>query len=453
MAEVILNRKHSDMDVLSCEITIGDANSQDFIKMDNPMTIKEVYNIEINQSYKKITSTAKVSFPKGTLIRDTVLEGVTTEGKDASRISVEVLESGLVAIKKTHFTLAQDAKIKVGQRIIIKIGYNDNLKTMFNGYVKQYSMDSMVNLECEDLTYRLKMKQAPKISTPDGAKLVKICQPKSEGGYGLLDGTGFKLHPDTIKSNISLNKIQIVDNFTVADVLASWSSNQVYVFIKDDATATDSSPRIAVGRSYLSSELKDGELANEKGVYEIDFDYHVSNNNLTNTKVDPLFLCIESKGYDQKDKLLQLRIRKNPEWDGKTASSEFLITNATPISKAMLRAGKYTNESLESTARNKEWDSYTIAPYFSVEKPYVTRESLEKEGIAYFRNFNLNGVDGDITIFGDYGLKTAVRVHLNDKINSDKNGTYLVDEVTTTFGVNGYRQKITIPFKISKDKS
>ena len=36
-----------------------------------------------------------------------------------------------------------------------------------------------------------------------------------------------------------------------------------------------------------------------------------------------------------------------------------------------------------------------------------------------------------------------------DNLNPERNGTYVVSEVITTFGVKGYRQKLKIPYKLS----
>ena len=41
---------------------------------------------------------------------------------------------------------------------------------------------------------------------------------------------------------------------------------------------------------------------------------------------------------------------------------------------------------------------------------------------------------------------------IRDRRNPSKNGVYLVEEVTTTFGTGGYRQRISIPYKIKGEK-
>ena len=80
----------------------------------------------------------------------------------------------------------------------------------------------------------------------------------------------------------------------------------------------------------------------------------------------------------------------------------------------------------------------------------ISSDELVEETTEYFRNYNLNGITGSLTIFGDFGLPPAVQVELIDHRNPSKNGGYLVEEVTTNFGVGGYRQQLSIPYKIKK---
>lgn len=78
----------------------------------------------------------------------------------------------------------------------------------------------------------------------------------------------------------------------------------------------------------------------------------------------------------------------------------------------------------------------------------INSDMLVAETIEYFRNYNLNGITGSLTLFGDLALTTGVQVELIDQRNPSKNGVYIVEQVTTTFGTNGYRQKITVPYRI-----
>ena len=109
-----------------------------------------------------------------------------------------------------------------------------------------------------------------------------------------------------------------------------------------------------------------------------------------------------------------------------------------------------TGNSTASGARTKtkvDLSTYTIVPYMS---PHVgiNSDRLVGETTEYFRNYNLNGITGNVTIFGDFGLSSAVLVELIDFRNPSKNGVYIVELVTTTFGIGGYRQQLSIPYRI-----
>lgn len=64
----------------------------------------------------------------------------------------------------------------------------------------------------------------------------------------------------------------------------------------------------------------------------------------------------------------------------------------------------------------------------------INSDKLVEESIKCFRNYNLNGITGKLTLFGDVGLNTAVQEKLIDDRNLSKNGIYLVEEMITKFG-------------------
>ena len=142
-------------------------------------------------------------------------------------------------------------------------------------------------------------------------------------------------------------------------------------------------------------------------------------------------------------------MRLNPEYDPDSpGSKEFQTENATQISKKSHKVTGNTTATGADTRTKVDLSTYTIVPYMS---PHVgiNSDQLVEETTEYFRNYNLNGITGTLTIFGDFGLVPAVQVELVDLRNPSKNGVYLVEEVTTTFGVNGYRQQLSIPYRIN----
>lgn len=435
----------STLDILCCQIKIGDADNKEPMKIKNPIVLTEVQDIEINESYKKLISTAKVIFPKGTVFRNTLIGPATVEGKDATRITTEIMENGVIIEKRSTQSAMDKDTIKVGQRISIKIGYNGILKRMFEGYITEYNSDSLFEIKCENMAYKLKLKQAPKFETTRSIKINDVLGEK----YGLLKDTGFEIHSETKRFDIDIGKIKVTDNFTVADILENWSKYKVYCFLKYDENSPDDMPRIAVGRPYSSAKAQPTFPDSENVIpYKIYFNYHVAASDLKVVKVNPKFLAVRAQALGSDEKFFEATVRLNPDYDPTlTSSKEFQVINATQISK---KSHKITGNVTATGAKTKtkvDLSTYTVVPYMSPNMR-INSDKLVEEAIEYFRNYNLNGISGSITLFGDFGLPSAVQVELIDERNASKNGTYIVEEVVTSFGTQGYRQKITLPYRI-----
>lgn len=433
------------LDVLSCRITIGDADPGNPMVIQSPIVLTEVEEVEINESYKKLIGTAKIVFPKGTVFQSTVIGNATIEGKDAGRITTEIMQDGVVIEKRSIQQAMNEVSFKVGQRVKIELGYNGLLKTMFEGYISAYNSASKFEIHCENMAYKLKLKQAPKIETPASTSVNDVLGEK----YGLLKDTGFVVHSETKRFDIQIGKVKITDNFTVADVLSEWSKYRVYCFLKYDENSPDNMPAIAIGRPYSSSKSqpvfpKDSEAK----PFRIYFNYHVAQDGLKVVKTDPKFLAVTGKALGADEKFFEVTVRLNPDYDPMVASSkEFQTVNATQISKKTHKVTGNTTAEGAQTKTKVDLSTYTIVPYMSPNMK-INSDKLVEETIEYFKNYNLNGITGSITLFGDLALNTAVQVELVDDRNASKNGVYITEEVTTTFGVQGYRQKVTIPYKV-----
>lgn len=440
----------SMLDVLSCRITIGDADPGNPMVIQSPIVLTEVEEVEINESYKKLIGTAKVVFPKGTVFRSTVIGNATIEGKDAGRISTEIMQDGVVIEKRSTQQAMNEVSFKVGQRVKIELGYNGLLKTMFEGYISAYNSASKFEIQCENMAYKLKLKQAPKIETPSSTSVNDVLGDK----YGLLKDTGFAIHSETKRFDIQIGKVKITDNFTVADVLSEWSKYKVYCFLKYDENSPDSMPGIAIGRPYSSSKSQPVfPQDSEANPFRIYFNYHVAEDGLKVVKTDPKFLAVTGKALGSDEKFFEVTVRLNPDYKTTVAGSkEFQTVNATQISKKTHKVTGNTTAEGAQTKTKVDLSTYTIVPYMSPNMK-INSDKLVEETIEYFKNYNLNGITGSITLFGDLALNTAVQVELIDNRNPSKNGIYITEEVTTTFGVQGYRQKVTIPYKISRTKT
>ncbi len=152
------------VDVLCCRITIGNADPDNPIVIKDAIEITEVEQLQITESYKKLIGTAKLTFPKGTILRSTVTGTVTTDGKDATRLTTEVMQDGVLIEKRTSQEAISQNTFSIGQRINIKLGYNGALKNMFDGYITGYNSDSKFEIQCENMAYKLKLITAPRSS-------------------------------------------------------------------------------------------------------------------------------------------------------------------------------------------------------------------------------------------------------------------------------------------------
>lgn len=441
---------------------------------ESPLRITEVESIQIDDSYRKLIGTASVKFPRGTVIKKTIT--TLNEQENANKVSATVDDAGVLITTRTDSKVASVADFKVGQRIRIYLGYTEDptiaaltkldaskksifndsdklkkykekLKIMFEGYITKCSIDTPIEIQCENLASGLKKITCPKVTAKKNMTVNDFLA--YNGKYKLLKNSGLSLHPETKSCEINIGKVNLTSDLTVADVLTEWGKYKVFAFVKFNGDT----PYIAVGRSYFSNPGKDSVLNysdNKSDIPEILFDYHVANNGLTLMNTDKDFLAVEATGLDKDDKFYHITIRKNPDYNSsKKGSKKWQVMNETKLSKKAMKLGATP---LTKSKDRVDLSKYTVIPYMS-RKIGITKEALLQEAIKYFESYNMNGIDGQLTLFGDLNLKTAQKVQLTDKRHPAKNGYYLVDEISTTLGTGGYRQTIKLPYCIAKIKS
>ena len=459
--------------ILICLIEIweeGTYNSKEHPQKSIMLT--EVESVKIEDSYKNLFKTATVKFPKGTVIKKTL----TKLNVEKETLSVSVEDNGVVVATRTNSSKAQVSDFKVGQRIRIYLGYTDNPKiaamtkpnankqsifnnstllgqyrgamsNMFDGYIVKCSVDEPIEIRCEDFASKLKKIGCPNITPEKDLTVVDLFGKDSK--YKMLEGSGLKLHPDMYNVEINIGKTPITDDTTVADVLIHWADKaRIYSYVKVDGNGD---PCLMVGRAFFSTKDKDSVMDLQETPKEILFDYHVAANNLTLMNTDKNFFAVEATSLEMKDgkqKFYHITIRKNPEYDpNKAGSKPYQILNETKLSKKAMKAGA----TVMSKSKDRiDLSTYTIVPYMS-RKIDISHEDLQMEAIKYFEDYNMTGIEGTITVFGDLALKSTTRVKLVDNRHPAKNGYYLLGEVSTSFGVDGYRQTLKLPYCISRE--
>lgn len=483
----------TDYRILICLIEIWAFNEGDdpLKEPESPKLFAEVEKIEIEETYRKLICGASVKFPRGTILHRTL---TPTNGWIYDRNTTATLGADGVIVETKNTTpqikneagewvsvegskLAEIEDFKVGDRIRISLGYTkdpkvvdmisynttgesiytsksilqkykNELKVMFNGYITKVSLDTPIELECENLASVLKMVTCPKRKGKSD-DTVNTFLDSGSGCLDLLKDTGLKLYPKTKSSNISLGKIDLTDDLVLADLFDIWAKRKVYSFIRFDGDT----PYLAVGRSYFSnaeddSVLKLGET--NSNIPQIFFDWNVAQNGLTLMSTDKKFVAVEAQCLEQKegrDKFYKITVIRNPQYDPTDPNSkQYRTLNEIKITKKGLKLGKKVQtDSKDKVNLNK----YTVIPYMS-RKVDCPHDELVDEAIKYLESYNPNGIDGSLTLFGDLYLTCGIKVQLIDDIHRGKNGYYFVDEVKTEFGVNGFRQTIKLPYCISR---
>lgn len=452
------------------------------------LRITEFESIEIHSSYQNIIDTATVNFPRGTIIRKLIspeeadMKSVVVAGTDSNG----VLEENRQVNGKAVSSVATVKNFEVDNRIQIRLGYttdyrvfrmtkvgdgkkniyNDpntyneylkHLTLMFDGFISNCSVETPISISCENLGRLLKFVTCKKITTTDKTTIRQLLNPKDDNGgvYGLLSGSKIKLKPGFSKDeDMVIGKQEITPDLTVFDVLNQWHRWKAYSFIKLDG---DGNPVLDIKRSYtttvnLKGQERDsimyGKTVNPTTV---DFSYHVANNGLTLFKTDKRFLAVKASCLEADGKgYVTLTIVPNPEADVDESDGRvaFRVINEKKISKKAMK--KHHVKMVSEGSSKVNLSEYTVIEYQS-RNIGLTHDQLLDEAIKFYGTYNMNGLDGNLTLFGDLRLATGDIIRIHDPRSTQKDGEYLVEQVNTKFDTGGFRQTITLPYCIRRD--
>ena len=476
------------------------------------LTIRECESIEVSDSAKNLINKAVVRFLRGTVIQQSskkekeVTSGdksdytdkseslkkanndgdVTTtptalyseDGVSTTSMAVNYDDKGLIDFNRTkkEAALLSPNDVAIGNRIEIRLGYayseteynqmnsadsDPNLDVVFTGFITAISVDTPLELECTNMAHILASVSTPNISAK--ATLMVKDFLDDDGTYHLLKDTGIPLAESSKGSSISVSGGSISNNMTIADVLTEWSKSGVLCMIE---TKSNGSAQLRVGLTYYAGKGGGGLPNNDKKyitynggnntVKLIQFDWDVAQDKLSLKRNDKKYLAVEAQGRTKDNQFFKLTVRKNPDPDDEgwmiDADSQFQIVNRRKVKdrkKMKYVNGTYSTKRVEGHLTDAaKLDKYNVIQYFST-KVGITEEELIEEAKQYWASYNPNGISGSIVIFGDLLVRPTDIVGLVDVRQPEKNGYYYVESVNTTFGMDGYRRELHIPFKIA----
>lgn len=496
--------------ILVCQIKIWQAKDKkwfDIPEVGKCLVIRECESIEVNDSVKDLVGKAVVKFPRGTVISKssdkdkkvsvgteanatdakstlgkatndgdviTTQTAVGTDGESVTSIAPRYDDKGLIDFNRTatEKALLSPNDVAIGNRIEIRVGYaysqtefdkmnsadsHENLDIVFSGFITSISVDTPLSLECTNMAHVLACISAPDIPSSSGLTVKDFLD--DDGQYRILKKTGIELDEISKKSNIQVVGGNITSNITVAEVLNAWAEGGVMsrmVMQKDGTVKLRVGLNYCVGSGGSGLPTKDKKYITYKedsSVHIIQFDWDVAQDKLGLMRNDKKYLAVKAIGRDG-DNIIRLTIRKNPDIDdiGDTsdAGDGFQIVNEHDLvkKKAQKRANGTRGKAKKLEDRMK-LNKYNVVTYISPVLKGMTKQRLIEEAKQYWHNYVPNGISGSIEIFGDVMVQPTDIVGFIDMRQPEKNGYYYVESVSTTFGMNGYRRELKVPFKMA----
>ena len=396
------------------------------------------------------------------------------------------VDVGLTAINQhlNEKDLLDQNDFTIGNRIEIYLGYayseeefksmqadNNkvpvNMELAFTGFITGCSVSTPLEVECENMAHVLTTINVPDITEKNTLKIKDFLA--DDGKFHLLKDTGITLSKSVGDCTIEVGKFHISSQLTVADVLAEWSKCGIASYMENN---NDGTSTLRVGRVYyagtggdkLPSKDKNYITYNQDSHYNIiQFDWDVATDNLNLVHTDKKYLAVRATGREADGKWIHFTLRKTDnssgDWGVSDDEETWSIVNEK-TTRQKKKSGKIAagtkRPNAKGTVYNKtknkvDLSNYNVIPYISQTYP-CTKDKLLQEAKQYWGKYVPNGISGTLTIFGDLQIKPSDIVGLIDPRQPQKNGYYLVESVNITFGTNGYRKELKIPYKVARFK-
>lgn len=278
-----------------------------------------------------------------------------------------------------------DKVIKAGDKVEIRLGYDNNLKLEFKGYVATSPAPKIpLEIYCEDEMYMLKRK-AVGTKTFVNADVTTI-----------LRHIAPEYTSDVLNSRLGTFIIGKNGIETAAQVLERLESEAgLRSFFR---LSQNGSPVLVVGKPHLWGVTEDKPELGE-------VTYHLQKNVVDNSL----------KYVSADDRRIRVDARLVKE-DGSTVKAKF--------------SGDVDGE-------------VRTLHYYG-----ITEDQLEKNARADYLRFKRDGFDGDITGFGIPWTQSGQVVRIIDEMYEQRDRRFFIDKVKVTFGQSGFRRANTIGFAL-----
>lgn len=325
--------------------------------------------------YYILSSEITIAGKKFTRVSEVEIESSTKTLEDTAKIVIPAT-ARLVRDGK-YISAVETAKtFKVGDEVVIKLGYDYKLREEFRGFVKSIKPGMPTEIMCEDITYLLKKKPLKKAFRAITLK-------------GLLE---YMVHGTPIKLSANVPDITFT-HFTLYDTTAAYALQK----LKDEYGL------LIYFRNYNELHVS---MANDNNYVTVKYEMgaNVVDADLEWQEADDIKVKIKAVYIDKKNKKV---IKYFP--------------------------------SKEAEGEEKTIFTYTIPKGADLEK--LARNTLAK--------YRYTGYKGSLTAFLIPNIDVGNTCKLHDPHFSERDGSYIVDKVTTTYNDSGARRKVELGIKVS----
>lgn len=366
-------------------------------------TFSFVNECEINSTWKNLTDTAKITFPKNVYVEDSNGRLFSLNG------------TNLTAGDNTTPIFLRGDKIKISLGYIWFNGKADEyeMNVEFEGFISKVNPRTPIELECEDYMYLLKnLPSKDKTYSSDLEAMIK----------DLVAGTEFDVKIGTRQSiKTDIGDFECKSQESVAQVLDRLRKDfHINSYIRRIET-TNGQVKYELRCSGIvyypedQKDVKNGKERNREWVY--DFQENIISDDLEYFRKDDMNIRIKA-------------ISKLKEITGTTKKGK----NKT---KTVEQIAYYPDEKVTGSLRTYHWINKTKAELFELAK------------VEYSR-VNFTGFKGDFETFGLPSARHGDLIYLQDQKLTERTGQYLCRGVSKSFGVNGYRQQIQIDLRTDR---
>ena len=391
--------------ILKSKITIIQQPTETYPLRDKSFIIDFVNDIEINSSWQNLTDTGKIIIPKKVYYKDELGKKFTFDGKNV--ISGDVLGIPLIL---------RGDKIKIELGYIYNISqynpttfenievYKDIINTVFEGYISNVDNRMPIELHFEDKMWLLKQVQAPNKT---------------------YTGTIEEMLTEMLK--LVPNNPFTVSNFTSTTVGSFTTKNETIAQVLDRLQKDFRFESFIRGNELRCSYIVYYPQDIKENIFK--FQYNIISDDLLYKRTDDIKIGIEAKSIELSS--------NGTNKDGTSKKKTNKIHYFAYYDKKELKIVPIDDK---PSAFDGE-----IRTLYSMKMPEAQlKVYLEKE----IKRITYNGWRGEFTTFGLPLVKHGDIAHIIDEVIPERTGKFMVKSVKTEFGMNGFRQKVSLDLRV-----